>query len=51
MLPPAIKKPKELWTGKQLLSNIMKIIVKLNGQGHVKGLSMQSKAKLSKGEL
>lgn len=27
LLKPAIQKPKQLWTGKQLISNVIKIIV------------------------
>lgn len=27
LLRPAIMKPKEIWTGKQLISNVVKIIV------------------------
>lgn len=44
-------RPKQLWTGKQLVSNIIKIIVKLNKKDNVKGLSMEGKTKLSKAEL
>jgi len=27
LLPPAIQRPKQLWTGKQLISNVVKLIV------------------------
>lgn len=42
-MKPAILKPKQLWTGKQLISTIMKIIV-----GYEGGLNMEHKTKISK---
>ncbi|CAD8139664.1 unnamed protein product [Paramecium octaurelia] len=51
LLQPAILKPKQLWTGKQLISNIIKIIVGLNGYDPDIGLNLESKCKLSSKEL
>ena len=44
LLEPAIQKPKRLWTGKQLISNIIKLIVALSGPEYKKqkGLNMKS---------
>lgn len=42
--PPAILKPKELWTGKQLITSIMKIIVKRGGYDPDIGLNVEAKA-------
>ena len=39
-------KPKQLWTGKQLISNIITVIVKLKGD-HIVGLNMEGKSRLS----
>jgi DNA-directed RNA polymerase I subunit RPA1 len=45
MLPPAIVKPRPLWTGKQLISNIIETIVKCKGEDVV-GLNMVGKSRL-----
>jgi DNA-directed RNA polymerase I subunit RPA1 len=48
LLKPALFKPKKLWTGKQLISNIMKLIVSLSNESYKeeKGLTMKAKAKV-----
>ena len=50
LLPPAIMKPKQLWTGKQLISNVIKIIVEFSDLPFKKekGLTMRSTTKISK---
>lgn len=51
VLFPAIFRPRPLWTGKQLISNIIKIIVANSPYAHYPGLNMESKAKLTADEL
>jgi len=49
ILPPAIMKPKQLWTGKQVISSIIKTIVGSEKPGLLKdgnGLNMDAKAKV-----
>lgn len=46
MMKPTIIKPKRLWTGKQLVSNIMKLIVSLSDQKGDGGLTMKAKTKV-----
>jgi DNA-directed RNA polymerase I subunit RPA1 len=48
LIPPAILKPKEMWTGKQLVSNVIKLVVMLSDLKFKdkKGLSMKSKTKV-----
>lgn len=48
LLKPAIIKPKQLWTGKQLISNIIKLIVNLSDESSKKelGLTMRAKTKV-----
>jgi hypothetical protein len=43
-------KPKQLWTGKQLISNVTKIIVEFSDLPfrHERGLTMKSTTKISK---
>jgi DNA-directed RNA polymerase I subunit RPA1 len=50
LLKPAIEKPKHLWTGKQLISNVIKVIVEFSDLKfkNEKGLSMKSSTKISK---
>ena len=50
LLKPAIQKPKQLWTGKQLISNVIKVIVEFSDLKfkHEKGLTMKSSTKISK---
>lgn len=45
ILPPTIMKPKPLWTGKQLISNIIQNIVGLKGKDVV-GLNLEGKTRL-----
>lgn len=47
-MTPAIIKPKELWTGKQLVTNVIKIVVKLSDLKFKdkKGLCMKSTTKV-----
>lgn len=49
MVPPAIRKPKELWTGKQVISTILLHLspgnFSKNGQSKVRGISFERKAK------
>ena len=45
VMPPAVMKPQRLWTGKQLISNIIQIIVKLKGEDII-GLNMVGKSRL-----
>lgn len=52
LLPPAIIKPKELWTGKQVISTLLNHLRKGNdrdppGRGPMPGISMERKAKTS----
>ena len=42
-MPPAIMKPRELWTGKQVVSTLLLHLRK--GKGHLPGLSAERKAK------
>lgn len=48
---PALIFPKQLWTGKQLISNLIKIVVDFpmgNKKNQIKeGLNMEAKAKVS----
>lgn len=48
LLKPALLRPKRLWTGKQLISNIMKLIVSLSNESFKKemGLTMKAKTKV-----
>ncbi len=49
ILPPAILKPKRMWTGKQVISSIIKTIVGSEKPGLLKdgnGLNMDAKAKV-----
>ena len=48
LLKPAILRPKKLWTGKQLISNIMMLIVSLSDETFKKesGLTMRAKTKV-----
>lgn len=50
LLKPAIQKPKQVWTGKQLISNVIKVIVEFSDLKfkHEKGLTMRSSTKISK---
>ena len=50
LLKPAIMKPKQLWTGKQLISNVIKIVVEYSELPfrHARGLTMRSSTKISK---
>lgn len=50
LLRPAIMKPKLLWTGKQLISNVVKIIVEYSELAfrRERGLTMRSATKISK---
>ena len=50
LLRPAIQKPKLLWTGKQLISNVIKVIVEFSDLPfkHERGLTMRSTTKISK---
>jgi DNA-directed RNA polymerase I subunit RPA1 len=49
---PAILKPKQLWTGKQLFTNIIKIVVDCNCEKKFqKGVFMEGKAKLNSDDL
>ena len=50
LVKPAIMKPKEMWTGKQLISNVIKIIVSFSDLKfkNEKGLCMKSTTKISK---
>ena len=48
LLLPAIIKPKRLWTGKQLFSNIIKVVIAFSGLKFKdqKGLKMKSTTKI-----
>ena len=47
-LPPTILKPEPLWTGKQVISTILKNIVYQEGHdSRISGLNLDSKSKLS----
>ena len=46
-MPPAIIKPRPLWTGKQVISTILKNIVNQDGRTDITGLNLDSKSKLS----
>ena len=48
VVPPAIMKPKEIWTGKQLVTNVIKIVVSLSDLKFKdkKGLCMKSTTKV-----
>lgn len=50
VVKPAIIRPKELWTGKQLVSNVIKVVVKLSDLKFKdkKGLCMKSNTKVPK---
>ena len=50
LLKPAIERPKPVWTGKQLISNAIKVIVEFSDLPfkHEKGLTMRSSTKISK---
>jgi DNA-directed RNA polymerase I subunit RPA1 len=50
LLKPAIMKPRVLWTGKQLISNVVKVIVEFSDLKfkHGRGLTMRSATKISK---
>ena len=50
LVQPAIIYPKELWTGKQLVSNVIKIVVEMSDLRYKnqKGLYMKSNTKISK---
>ena len=50
IVKPAIIKPKQLWTGKQLVTNVIKIVVGLSDLKFKdkKGLSMKSTTKVPK---
>lgn len=49
LLHPAITKPKMLWTGKQVISNVIKIIVDFSDliYKNEKGLCMKSTTKIA----
>jgi len=53
-LQPAIFKPKPLWTGKQVISTILKNIVNFESdeykRNNTSGLNLDSKSKLSAAE-
>jgi DNA-directed RNA polymerase I subunit RPA1 len=50
IVKPAIVKPKQLWTGKQLVTNVIKIVVGLSDLKFKdkKGLCMKSNTKVPK---
>jgi DNA-directed RNA polymerase I subunit RPA1 len=50
LVKPAIEKPQQLWTGKQLVSNVIKLVVEFSDLKFkdAKGLSMESKTKINK---
>lgn len=50
LLQPAIIYPKELWTGKQLVSNVIKIVVEMSDLKfkNEKGIYMKASTKISK---
>ena len=45
LVRPAIQKPRRLWTGKQLVTNLLKIIVNNKDKGVI-GLNMASKSRI-----
>ena len=45
MIKPAILKPRALWTGKQLISNLISVILSLEGKDIV-GFNMDGKTRL-----
>lgn len=49
LFTPAIIKPRQLWTGKQLFSNVITMIINLSDSKikHCKGLTMKSKTKVN----
>ena len=53
MVKPAIEKPKQLWTGKQLITNVLKIVVQYSDVSfkNERGLTMRSNTKISKNYL
>ena len=53
LVKPAIIKPKQLWTGKQLVSNVIKVVVEFSDAKFKaeKGLCMRSTTKISKSYL
>lgn len=53
LVQPALLLPKELWTGKQLVTNVIKIVVEMSDLKfkNEKGLCMKSTTKISKGYL
>jgi DNA-directed RNA polymerase I subunit RPA1 len=53
LVKPAIEKPKQLWTGKQLITNVIKVVVELSDLKfkNEKGLTMKSSTKISKNYL
>ena len=48
LLKPAIMRPKNVWTGKQLISNVIKVVVEYSDLSfrHEKGISMHSETKI-----
>lgn len=46
LLRPAILRPRQLWTGKQLISNIMKLVVEGGAIKYGRGLTMKAKARV-----
>lgn len=53
LLRPAISRPLLRWTGKQLISNVIQIVVSLSGLKFAtgKGMTMRSMAKVPKSYL
>jgi len=50
LVRPAIEKPKQLWTGKQLVTNVIKLVVEYSDLRFKEslGLCMKANTKVSK---
>ena len=50
LVKPAIEKPKQLWTGKQLVSNVIKLVVEFSDLKFkdAPGLTMKSTTKINR---